>query len=1064
MQPTATDGALSVAELAERGAQHAVRGEFARAIECFDSARSLAQATGDEAAHSDLLGAMGEAYAEQGDLDKAVNYFKEALGLDQAQHDHLGLVVDYRRLGVVYHEKGDHDRAADAYRDAERLLDALPAEDRADEERARLLAAWGEHYADRGHYRKALEVFDRAQAISEARSDNAAIASCLRRIGFVLHQLGSFDAARERLGRAHELLLRGREEERDVPELIEVKLLMGAVLEDEGQTSSSLDCYREALRLAEGLKLGPARAECLRRMGSAYKARGEFAQAVDRYDEAIDICRSLDHQVALSQLFGDLGDVYEEQGLFDLAIKQFKNALDLDQAHQDKLGMALAHRRLGGAYQEKGDYQRAEDSYREAERLLDDSDDHGEKAVLHTHIGSLYEERGHYRNALERYEKALEINENQSNMLGVAVCLRHTGSAKQQRGDLEGASRDLRRAHEVLTQQGGEDKPELIEVTTLLGSVIEDQGHTNEALGHYRDALRLADSLNLAPARAECLRRMGSAYAVCGDFSQAVDRYRQAIDIAREIGDSVALSQLHGDLGDVYAEQGNLDDAVDQFKDALRLDQAHQDELGMAVAYRRLGAAYQRKGDCRRAEDSYRDAKRLLDGLDDDGEKAVLLNNWGSLYEDQGQYRKALDYYGQALAFNENQKNAVGIAICLRLQGSALLQLGDAQAAKDRLMRALDLLREDKPELIAAKDVLARIHLAEGAVDKARSVANEALRLGEDLQHGPARALCLRTLGSVAAAGGNFSDAIDRFDRALDICRSLRDEVMQAELLDDLGDAFLHNREVDKAVEAYNGGLKRARRLDRHALTADILLGLARCQRERGRHDAVRELLTEASDAIDSFDASRLMQAHLTLELAQLAELDGREDVAIESYERALEDFKSTNDVERALECNRLLLRAYSRASDLTRAGVHLSELLEREDQGALWVALVLRRLHPKIAAAAGPAVESGHFGGAVSEAFRAFEVSLRDVAGASPGDEMSKAVRSWFRANSDRGVAPFVDEEEMARFGNFVTSAIDAGRNRHAHQAITMDAREAFAWLGIVHLLMSYLSPPEAS
>jgi tetratricopeptide (TPR) repeat protein len=1056
----------SLADLRRRGERHAVRGELGRALECFDAARGIAVHTGDEALLSNLLGQIGEAVVEQGDIDRALGFLREARDLEQARQDKPALVVAHRRLAWALREKGDHAGAESALRDAERLLDSTEASEQTEAERVRIAVERSALYADQAQYVKAQDLLRGALEVAERRGDEAQTASCLRRLGAVLHQSGDFEQALTCVDRALKILEAQDKEERDNPEVIEVKLLRGAVLEDEGQTGNALDCYREALKLAEDLRLAPSRAECLRRMGSAYRTRGDFPQAIDRYGQAIDICRRLEDEVALSLLLGDLGDVYAEQGHFDEAIKQFRNALDLDLRHQDKLGMAVANRRLGAAFQQKGDYDRAEDAYRESERLLDDSDDDGEKAVLHNHVGSLQQERGHYRHALESYEKACAINEAQRNWLGVAVSLRHIASAKQERGLLNEAEADLERALGLLQQQGGEDKPELIEATNLLGSVLQSQGRINDALKHYRNALLLAESLNLPPARAESLRRLASAHATNGEYPHAAERYRQAIDICRDIADQVALSGLHGELGDVFAEQGNVDDAITEFKEAQRLDQSQEDDLGMAVTYRRLGAAYQCQGKHDSADEAYRDARRLLENLDDEEEKALLYLNWGSLYEDQGQYRLALDAYGQAHALDAMGLNPMRFASCLRQLGSASLRLGETKTAESYLTRAMGALSEHggecRPELIAARELEAKLRIAQDRIAEARDAAEEALRGAEDIQHLPAQCKCLRTLGTVLTAEGKFSRAIDRFSQALDIARNLRDEVMRAELLDDLADAYLHEDDLQKAIEAYNGGLKRARRLDRHALTVDILLGLARAYRRQGKADIVRDLLDEASEVMEHYDVSRLTRAELTLELGHMAEQEGRYDEAIDSFERALEDFVIARNAELELECHRLLLSVYVRKHQLAEAAVHLGELLGQENPGRLWESTVLRRYNPAIASAARPGVNSGRFGLAVTEAFKAFEVEIRNLEEAPPADGLTKVIGRWFSdGEGRRGIRPFIDAEELLKFRGFVEASIDAARNRHAHQQIDMDATEAFAWLGVAHLLMEYLKAP---
>ena len=292
--------------------------------------------------------------------------------------------------------------------------------------------------------------------------------------------------------------------------------------------------------------------------------------------------------------------------------------------------------------------------------------------------------------------------------------------------------------------------------------------------------------------------------------------------------------------------------------------------------------------------------------------------------------------------------------------------------------------------------------------------------------------------------------------------RALDDETSVAEVLDDLADVYLLAGDIEIAVKHYSAGLKKARSLDRPALTADILMGLARCNRSMGKLDSVRDLLDEAKEEIESIDASELTTARLTLELAQLDEDDGRLDTAIENYEDALAAFKRTNDVTNALVCNRLLLRAYARQSDLAGAGRHLSELLGRDEQdlGTLWTAL-LERLDPRIAQAAKPQFARGRYPAAVREAFKACEDKLRRQVEAETTDQTSDVAKRWFTADA-RGIEPWASEKELRGFLQMWLGAFEAARNPLVHHSLPLNATDAFAWLAVTHLLHSWLEMPD--
>jgi tetratricopeptide (TPR) repeat protein len=1044
--------------LRRQGAEQAERGELSKALESLGQAIDLYRSSGETTFLSDLEAEVGDVQLELGHLDEAIGRYRQALSLAQDEHNPLHVATSHRRIGMAYQEKGDLQRAEESYREVERLLESFSDEG----ERALLRIHWGSLYEDLARYNKARGEYEVALGIYRSQGSASGEATAHRRLASVLHQLGSLTEAEQELHLARALL--ERQTTKDAPELIEVMTLLGRVYEDQGRTSDAMNLFREAHGLADSLGIAPAKVECLRRMGSALAVRGELEESVDRYQQAIDICRHLDDRRELAEIYGDLGDVLIEQGKLDEAVKVFKAAAErLD--HDNPLVFALAKRRLGEAYQEKGEYKRAEEYYSEADNILDNLDDAGERAVLYTSWGSLSQERGRVRDALGRYKQALAINESNRHLRGEAICRRFIGSALHDLGRLDEAESELRRARALFEQQGNEEKPELIEVGNQLGSVLQDQGRISEALELFREAHNLGDLLGIGPAKVESMRCMGSAMAAAGSLVEAETRYNEAIELCSEQNDEVALSALYGEFGDVLAEQGRLEGAIDAYKNSLALDQNHQDTLGLARANRRLGAAYQRKGDHDRALDYYKDAERLLQRLDDDDERALLHLHRGSSFEDQGKYAKALSEYRFARSKYQDQRNALKTAFAARCEGSAQLQLNRVDEAEASVDYALEQLSgvEDKPEQVECTNLLGAVRRAQGRLDEAFELHIKALAIADSLGLQPARASSLRHLAAVLAERPDDGPqlALDRLQTALAIYDELEDHVNRSEVHDDLADVSLILGRIDEAVTHYEIGLRIARRLDRFALTADILLGLARCSRQLGKLDGVRVHLDDARQMIDQIDSSPARQARLRLELAQINEDEGKPDEAIVGYEKALEAFIDCNDTLNTLECHRLLLAAHTRKRDFSQAGLHLSRGLELEgNMQALW-AVMLEQLHPIIGENARGLFAENRYGSGVLEALKACEQEFRARVDSEERMSMDETVSKCLDSERRGGIGPWTEGAHLKAFRKLCVGAFGACRNPLAHNQLAMDASQAFAWLGVGHLMLTLMDAP---
>lgn len=1087
-------GRNKLQELRAEAVAAAVAGDLAEAVRLYEHAIDLCRRSEDQSTLSDLWGELGDVQAELGEVRHAIECFKRALELDSEHHDSLGKASAYRRLGAAYQEEGDLDRAAEAYSDAERLLESTEASDSASRERCILYRHWGMLYADQGQYRRALGRYQDAVRMGRSLNDPAEAAACLRYQAAVLHQLGDVERATCALEEARTVIT--SQPSVDRPELIEVMTLHGAILEDQGQMAKSLELYGEALKEARRRDLGPAQARVLRHIGSALAVRGEFERALDSYQEAIDICKRLDDQPELSRLYGDVGDVYAELGQIQKAIDSYKDALYLDLDHKDSLGKAIGQRRLGAAYQEKGDFDRAEEAYREADRIFEreELDDDGEKAVLLTNWGSLREAQGRFREALKLYGVALDINTAQRNDVGRAICMRYQASALHQQGHNDEAREKLQAVQEIFTRQGGEDRPELIETKLLLGSLLEDEGKSAGALELYEDALLESQRLNLRPAQGRALRCMGSALAQRGELDRAIDKYRDVIDICKRLDDQPELSSVYGDLGDALLELGRIDEAIDVFKRAQELDQNHRDLLGLAVAHRRLGSAYVEKGDFVRSEEAFQAAERIFEdeGVTDDTEKASFYISWGSLRESQGRFRDALKLYDDAQTIYSQQRNAVGVALSRRHKASVMIATNELANARAHLEAAGKLLEgqgaEDRPELIAVKNLLGNVLLEQGDVDGALDVFDDTVRESQRLALGPARIDSLRHYASGLLRRSELSQndlvrAADRLAEALQIAEELRDDVAKAEILDDLGDVHYAAGQINEALRHYTDGRRLARRLDRSVLQADILLGLARCYRRQSKPDSVRTVLDEANEVLAEIEGTReLTRARLTLELAQLDEQDGKEDQAIQLYQRALEIFERTNDVKGALECHELLVRAHTRQRNLSQAGIHLAVALDETDPCALWTAM-LERLDPRIVRAARASFSDGRYQHAVQSALTACELEIRSRCEADSDVNIEKLVRAWFSANgkganevedesvesgdvaprlkSRQGFAPWPSARTQHHFGDVWLGVSQSVRTALSHDTLPMAPMDAFSWLATAHLLLTYLDPP---
>jgi Tfp pilus assembly protein PilF len=92
-----------------------------------------------------------------------------------------------------------------------------------------------------------------------------------------------------------------------------------------------------------------------------------------------------------------------------------------------------------------------------------------------------------------------------------------------------------------------------------LGSVLSQQGRADDAIGHFREAVRLE------PAYAEARTNLGAELAKQGHVDEAIAEYADALRV------SPGLGLAHNNLGLAYASQGRPEDALRECLEAVRL-------------------------------------------------------------------------------------------------------------------------------------------------------------------------------------------------------------------------------------------------------------------------------------------------------------------------------------------------------------------------------------------------------------------------------------------------------------------------------------------------------------
>jgi len=161
-----------------------------------------------------------------------------------------------------------------------------------------------------------------------------------------------------------------------------------------------------------------------------------------------------------------------------------------------------------------------------------------------------------------------------------------------------------------------------------LGNVYFGRGEYDEAIRHYKEALRIK------PDYVKPLNDLGLALFQQGQWAEAEAYFREAVRVMPD------FPGTYNNLGLLYTRKGKFKEARDFFEEAIKISPSY------AEAYNHLGIVLMNMGKTDEAVKSYEKALAIKPYY------AEARNNLGNVLAQRGQWRQAIVYYRRALQDN----------------------------------------------------------------------------------------------------------------------------------------------------------------------------------------------------------------------------------------------------------------------------------------------------------------------------------------------------------------------------------------------------------------------------
>jgi tetratricopeptide (TPR) repeat protein len=517
---------------------------------------------------------------------------------------------------------------------------------------------------------------------------------------------------------------------------------------------------------------------------------GKNLEAVKTLQAAINE----DSQFALA--YSRLAETDSALGYDADAERYSRKALDLSQQlpAAEKYLIEANHARV------MKDNKKGIEAYENLAKILPDSAD------VQYALGSLYAETGDNNKARAEFSKILQADPRNIKALW------QTGVVEIRNNNPQGALDPLNKGLSLAVQVDNREQKALL--LQALGVSYRLMNKPEEAMRNYQESMEISRGLGLKRLLAVSLVEMALVQESLGKPDMALASYGEALKLQNEIGIKKEVGDTLIDMGVVYQDRGQYDKALEVYKESLQIQRDTGDENYQALCLSNIGFVYLSKGETDNAFTYFQQALHLREKLNIPGDIADSLHGMGQAYAATGQYDQALASYLKALELWRKVGDSRGAALGSHQIGLVFQYQGRFGAAVSSMQDAVKSLRELK-------------------------------------DYGIDTALILTDLGDTLARAGRGAEADTPLQEAQGLARDLKNESLQAAILNAQGDVQFYRGDLRAAKTLYDQASRKAMKGTERDKVLATKLNLAKVALAEGRSQAVIRDLQSLSQEAD---------------------------------------------------------------------------------------------------------------------------------------------------------------------------------------------------------------------
>jgi len=531
--------------------------------DAINSYTEIAKLTPDD---SSVYVDLGYAYEIDNNPDKALENYLKAIDLNKQQY-----ATGYLRAGIIYHRKQQTD--------------------------------------------KATEMFDQAERLYRAGSNEEGVIEVLRQRGILYRDKGKFEDAKSQFQQSLDASRTIGQEAQQITALIDLSYLHS----QRGLFAEAENYATQAVQFAQQRQLENLATAGLLELGNSYSSQGNVAKAEFYFGQVIQFARANKGRLREARGLSNLGGLYIQTSRVDEGVKMVQQALDYFQQANYPRSVGICLTQMARGYRRKADFPAAEQALNRKMEIAKQGNSPQAIADVDYEFGLLRFDEEKYPAALEKCDSAVAAYEAGKDTFGIVFTNTNRARIMVRLGRFEEARQLLEDLFKKTAELKGGYLQVLPELELIKAELALSEGNLAQANTSASEAVKTA------PPKSDTLTEskyfLGLAKAASGAKREAKQLCDEAINVSSNSGNSRLYSVAQLRCAEAALKVNDAQTALTLATEAQRrFAQSKQTESEWR-SWTIISRANEQLGDRTKADEALKNAELI---------RSRLEQEWGS--------------------------------------------------------------------------------------------------------------------------------------------------------------------------------------------------------------------------------------------------------------------------------------------------------------------------------------------------------------------------------------------------------------------------------------------------